>query len=176
MSTSRDEARSGRTLVLGVGNVLMGDDGLGPAVLARLLQEWRLPPEVSCLDGATGGLALLPEIEDAERVLLIDAIDVGAAPGSDVVLERGEFPRYCGPRLSPHEVGLTDVLALARLRGTLPRQAAAIGLQPGAISASPGLSEAVAARLPDLVGHVVERLVAWGHELRPETEMRRSPS
>jgi hydrogenase maturation protease len=167
MSTSRDEARAGRTLVLGVGNVLMGDDGLGPAALARLLQEWRLPPEVSCLDGATGGLALLPEIEDAERVLLIDAIDVGAAPGSDVVLERGEFPRYCGLRVSPHEVGLMDLLALAELRGSLPRQVAALGVQPGRVVPSPWLSDAVAGRLPDLVRRVVERLAEWGHEVRP---------
>lgn len=167
MSTSRDELRAGRTLVLGVGNVLMGDDGLGPAVLARLLQEWRLPPEVSCLDGGTGGLALLPEIEDAERVLLIDAIDVGAAPGSDVVLERGELPRYFGLRISPHEVGLMDLLALAELRGSLPRQVAALGVQPDRVAPSPGLSDAVAGRLPDLVRRVVERLAEWGHEVRP---------
>lgn len=167
MSTSRDEARAGRTLVLGVGNLLMGDDGLGPAALERLLQEWRLPPEVAWLDGGTGGLALLPEIEGAECILLIDAIDVGATPGSEVVLERGELPRSHGLRLSPHQVGLWDLLALAELRGRLPRQAVVLGLQPDAIMASQGLSDAVAARLPTLIGRIVERLGEWGHELRP---------
>lgn len=167
MSTSRDEVRTSRTLVLGVGNLLMGDDGLGPAALERLLMEWQLPPEVASLDGGTDGLALLPEIEGAECILLIDAIDVGAAPGSEVVLERGELPRHGGLRLSPHQVGLWDLLGLAELRGRLPRQAVALGLQPDAIVASPGLSDAVAARLPTLIGRIVERLGEWGHECRP---------
>jgi hydrogenase maturation protease len=167
MSTSSDRPGPGPTLVLGVGNPLMGDDGLGPAALARLLQEWSLPPEISWRDGGTGGLEILPEIEQAERVLVIDAIDVGAAPGADVVLERHELPRCCGLRISPHEVGLRDLLALAELRGRLPSQAAALGLQPGRIALPPGLSDEVEGRLPDLVRRVAERLAAWGHALSP---------
>lgn len=170
MSISAEGAGPGRTLVLGVGNPLMGDDGLGPAAVARLRQDWTLPPEILCLDGGTAGLALLPEIEDAGRVLVIDAIDVGMPAGTDVALERSELPRHCGLRISPHEVGLIDLLSLAQLRGRLPREAVALGLQPGVIAMSAGLSDAVAGRVPELVRRVAERLAAWGHEVRPQHE------
>lgn len=168
MSTRSDAPGPGCTLVLGVGNSLMGDDGLGPAALARLLRDWSLPPGISCLDGGTAGLALLPEIEDAGRVLVIDAIDIGAQPGADVALDRSVLPKYCGLRISPHEVGLRDLLALAQLRGRLPGQTVVLGLQPAAIALSAGLSEAVAGRLPHLVRRVAELLAEWGHEVRPE--------
>ena len=81
MSTSRD-ALTDRTVVIGLGNPLMGDDGLGLAALARLSEDWTVPPEVELVDGGTWGMNLLPLIEDAGRLILIDAINVGAAPGA----------------------------------------------------------------------------------------------
>ena len=157
-----------RTVVIGLGNPLMGDDGLGLAALARLREVWDMPADVELVDGGTWGMNLLPIIEDAERVLLIDAINIGAEPGTDIVIPRQRLPRYLATKISPHQVDLTDVLALAELRGTLPEQTTAVGLQPASVELSDELSDVVRRRLDDLVGRVVRLLASWGHACTPK--------
>lgn len=151
------------TVVIGLGNALMGDDGLGVAALARLRDDWVVPADVELVFGDTWGLTLLPVIEDAARVVLVDAIESGAAPGDRVRLERESLPRCFSTKLSPHQVDLREVLALAELRGRLPEQTVALGLQPGHIEWAHGLSEPVAARVEALVHDVVDLLASWGH-------------
>jgi hydrogenase maturation protease len=167
MSTSRSDAGTHHTVVIGLGNPLMGDDGLGLAALERLRATWELPADVELVDGGTWGLNLLPVIEDATHVLLLDAIDTGAAPGSDVLLLRDQLPRFLAAKISPHQVDLRDVLAVAELRGTLPEHTVAIGLQPARVELSDALSAVLSARLDELVQAVVRILAAWGHECRP---------
>ncbi len=152
------------TLVLGLGNPLMGDDGLGLRALARLRQEWAVEG-VELVDGGTWGMNLLPLIEDAGRVLLLDAIDVGAAPGTLVELERDQIPRLFARKLSPHEIDLREVLALAELRGTLP-ETVALGIQPRDVELGTELTPEVAAQVDGLLERVVARLRAAGHTCR----------
>jgi len=163
MSISRSDSTPGRTVVIGLGNPLMGDDGLGLTALARLRAEWNLPSDVELIDGGTCGMNLLPIIEDAERVLLIDAIEAGAAPGTEIVIARERLPRYLSTKLSSHQVDLRDVLALAELRGTLPQETAAVGLQPACVEMSDKLSDPLCGRINDLVTRVVGVLESWGH-------------
>jgi hydrogenase maturation protease len=141
----------------------MGDDGLGIAALARLRERWAVPPEVELLDGGTWGMNLLPVIEDAQRVLLIDAIHADLPAGAEVIIPRHRLPRYLATKISPHQVDLADVLALAELRGTLPERTVAIGLQPMKVELSDGLSDPLQNRLDDLVDLVVRQLAEWGH-------------
>jgi hydrogenase maturation protease len=154
-------------LVLGLGNPIMADDGLGLVALERLRRGWRLPPSVRLADGGTWGMNLLPLIEDAERVLLLDAIDAGRPPGTPVELEREELPRFLAHKLSPHQIDLREVLALAELRGTLPPHMVAIGLQPGRVEMACGLRPELERGLDELLRAVVERLDRWGCECRP---------
>lgn len=154
--------RPGRTLVLGLGNPLMGDDGLGVAALDRLAAGSLVPAEVGLLDGGTWGLPLLPAVEDADRLILLDAIEAGAAPGRLVILERDELPRFFAHKLSPHQIDLREVLALAELRGRLPRELVAIGLQPGRVTLRTGLSPEVESGLEAMLAAVVARLESWG--------------
>jgi hydrogenase maturation protease len=156
------------TVVIGLGNPLMGDDGLGLAALARLREGWDLPPEIELVDGGTWGMNLLPVIEDAEQVLLMDAVDAGAAPGTLHVIERAKLPRYLAAKLSPHQVDLRDVLALAELRGTLPADTVAIGLQPAMVELSNDISDLLRIRLDDMVEAVVRRLQEWGFVVTPK--------
>jgi hydrogenase maturation protease len=156
------------TVVIGLGNPLMGDDGLGLAALARLREGWDLPPEIELVDGGTWGMNLLPVIEDAEQVLLMDAVDAGAAPGTLHVIERAKLPRYLAAKLSPHQVDLRDVLALAELRGTLPADTVAIGLQPAMVELSNDISDLLRIRLDDMVEAVVRRLQEWGFAVTPK--------
>lgn len=157
----------GPTVVIGLGNPLMADDGLGLVALESLRNvSAGLSGEVELVDGGTWGLALLPAIESAARLLLLDAIERGAPAGTLHTLERDEIPRYLATRISPHEVSLQDVLALAELRGTLPRETVAIGLEPARVEMDCGLSASVASRVDDLLAAALRRLSDWGHVSR----------
>lgn len=160
MWISRSSPADGGTVVIGLGNPLMGDDGLGLAALAAL-RERGVEDDVELVDGGTWGLALLPEIESAARVLLLDAIDTGSAAGTLHILRRADLPRYLKTRVSPHEVDLHDVLALAELRGTLPAETVAIGLQPGRVDVGCELSDPVRDRLDELVTAALRQLAEW---------------
>jgi hydrogenase maturation protease len=156
------ELGRGEVVVVGLGNPLMADDGLGLVALERLRLEWRLPASVCLVDGGTWGMNLLPLVEDAERILFIDAIDLGRPPGDLIRLEGDELPRFFAQKLSPHQIDLREVLAVAELRGRLPRHLVAIGLQPGRLEMASGLSPELGARLDDLLRAVVDRLERWG--------------
>lgn len=151
------------TLVLGLGNPLMGDDGLGLAALARLKAEFEMPPEVSLVDGGTWGMNLLHLIEGAERLVLLDAINTGDMPGTVNFLEREDLPRFFSHKLSPHQIDLREVLGLAELRGHLPRQMVAIGIQPLQVEMGERVSLPVANAMESLVELAVAHLEAWGH-------------
>ncbi|MFI5209406.1 MAG: HyaD/HybD family hydrogenase maturation endopeptidase [Gemmatimonadales bacterium] len=152
------------TVVLGLGNPLMGDDGLGLAVLGRLREEWDLPDAVELVDGGTWGMTLLPMIEDADRLVLIDAIRTGAQAGTVVVIEREHLPRYLAHKLSPHQIDLKEVLALAELRGNLPAETVAIGAEPGEVVLSTALTAPLEDAVDPVLLAVVARLARWGHD------------
>jgi len=151
-----------RTVVLGLGNLLMADDGVGLIALARLEEEWFVPRDVELVDGGTWGMNLLPVIEKADRVIFLDAIDLGDPPGTLIRLEDEEIPRFLGVKLSPHQIDLREVLALAELRGTLPGELVALGIQPARVELSTTLSPVVEARLDQLVHMAAETLMNWG--------------
>jgi hydrogenase maturation protease len=159
-----NEAPVPEAVVIGVGNPLMGDDGLGIAVLTELQEHWSFEPHLNLLDGGTWGLNLLPHVESARRLLIIDAIDTGAEPGSVIALERDEIPRFLARKLSPHQIDVKEVLALAELRGTLPDEIVALGVQPESVEMRIALSPAVASRLQAVVEAVVKLLGEWGYE------------
>ena len=152
-----------RTVVIGLGNPLMGDDGVGLAALTRLRDDWQLDG-VELVDGATWGLSLLPVIEDAERLVLVDAIAAHGVPGDIIELSRERLPIYLSRKLSPHQVDLKDALALAEWRGRLPTDVVAIGVQPGVVELGTELSDVVAPQLGRLVHTIVEQLERWGHD------------
>jgi len=157
------EIGPGETLVIGLGNPIMADDGLGIAALERLREGWTLPESVRLVDGGTWGMNLLPLIEEASELLLLDAIDSGKPVGELVVLEREEVPRFFGLKLSPHQIDLREVLALAELRGGLPAKLVAMGLQPARVEMFSGLSPGVESAMDGLLAAVMERLERWGH-------------
>jgi hydrogenase maturation protease len=153
--------------VIGLGNPLMADDGLGVLASYRLTDEWELPPDVHVVDGGTWGMNLLPLIEDAERLLLIDAIDKGMPPGTQVMLARDEVPRALAQKLSPHQIDLREVIALAELRGTLPEYMVAVGLQPERVELDLDLSPSVERGVDALLVTAVQQLRIWGHACEP---------
>ncbi len=161
-----------RTLVIGLGNPLMGDDGVGVAALELLRDEWDLPQDVELVDGGTWGMNLLPLVESARHLILIDAIRSGTTPGTLTVLERRELPRYFSHKLSAHQIDLREVLGLAELRGVLPVDLVAVGIEPERVEMEMSLSPRVSAGLAMMVDLVVEKLEWAGHRCRRRMSVR----
>jgi hydrogenase maturation protease len=143
-------------LVLGVGNLLLGDEGVGVHAVRALARDHAFPPEVELLDGGTAGMELLEPIRQARHLVVIDAVDAGVEPGTVVRLSGNDVPIFFGRRhLSPHQVGLSDVLAVARLAGRAPASVTVLGVQPASLSPTVDLTPRVAAALPRLLRAVV---------------------
>jgi len=157
--------RACELLILGLGNVLCGDDGVGCAVVAELGRTYRAVEGVEVLDGGTLGLSLLPHLTAARRAILVDAVSAAAAPGTLVRLSGGEVPPAVWGRLSPHQVGVADLLQGAQLLGECPSTLVLLGLVPATIELGIGLSPQVRASLPRLLGAVVAEAKALGFSL-----------
>lgn len=132
--------------VLGIGNPLMGDDGVGIALLEELM-SLDPEPDIEYVDGGTIGLSLLPIVLDAGSLLVLDAV-AGATPGTIVHLSGDQLPRLLRMKLSPHQVGLLDVLASARLLGSEPTRITVVGIAPKFVDLRLGLSPEVQAAVP----------------------------
>lgn len=153
-----------RTLVLGLGNILLRDEGVGVRVVEQLRARYDFPPEIQVLDGGTLALDLLPCVEEADRLLMIDALQMDAEPGTIARLEGDEVPAFLGVKLSPHQIGLSDLLAVARLRGRCPAELVLWGVQPEAMSVGVELSATVAAQVDTLVERALDEIRRWGSE------------
>lgn len=151
--------------VLGAGNPIMGDDGVGLELLAQV-QQLRPDRSISYIDGGTGGMELLPVVQEATCLLILDAV-AGQEPGRVMRLSGDQVPRLLSTKLSPHQVGLLDVFAAARMLGTEPSEVEVVGVVPDSIDLRLGLSEPVTAALPAALAAAVAVLDRWlGQELQ----------
>ena len=157
-------------LVLGLGNVLLGDDGLGPATVARIERDYRTPTGVRLEDGGTLGLSLLGLIADSDHVVLVDAVRTDDPPGTLVRLDGADVMDAVRDRLSPHQVGVADLLDAARLIDCYPATVTLLGLVPDAIALAVVRSKAVGERLDELVAAIVLEVEGLGYEMVRETE------
>jgi len=138
----------------------MGDDGAGLALLTSV-RVARPDAGVEYVDGGTGGLELLPVVQDASRLLVLDAV-AGGAPGTVVRLDGDQLPRLLSAKLSPHQVGLLDVLAAARMLGREPAQVCVVGIVPESVDVRVGLSDTVTAAVPEATDLACGVLDEWG--------------
>lgn len=155
-------------LVLGIGNVLWADEGFGVRAVEALHAGWVFAPEVRLMDGGTLGLGLFDDVARASHVLVFDAVDCGLPGGTLKVLRGAEVPAWGAQRLSPHQNGFNDVLALAQIGGRAPEHLTAIGVQPVTLDDFGGsLRPEVKARLPEAVALAVQELRRWGFAATP---------
>lgn len=154
-------------MVLGVGNVLMKDDGAGVWIVRSLAERYRFPSEVRLVEGGVGGIGLLPILAGAEAALIVDAVDRGESPGTLFRMEAGDLPSGNGARLSAHEIGIVELLNTARLLGCCPRTRI-IGIQPSDCrSAGEALTPPVRRAIPRAREAVVAELCAMGIVAEP---------
>jgi len=157
--------RAFKTLVLGVGNKLMSDEGIGVHTIERLASKYKLPEEVQVLDGGTLGMDLLYYLEGVENLLIVDAAETGKEAGTMVRLEGDEVPAFMSIKISPHQMGVPDMLAAAKMMDIYPKRLVFWGIQPDEITLSLDLSPVLASKVDSLIENLVDELHGWGYEL-----------
>ncbi len=157
-------------LILGLGNVLLGDDGLGAAAVVELKHNYEIAPGVRVEDGGTLGLALLGLFVESRHVILVDAIRANAQPGTLVRIDGDEVAPAVRERLSPHQVGVADLLDAARLIDSFPASVTLLGLVPERMDLSIERSDPVNEGLDGLVEAIVREARGLGYELSPKSD------
>ncbi len=166
--TSSDDRRG--LLVLGLGNLLCGDDGLGVAAVELLRRRWSVADNVRLLDGGTLGLSLLSCFRDGDDAILVDAIRFDRPAGSLVRLAGDEVAPAVRTRLSVHQIGVADLLDALRWLDAVPRRLILLGLVPKSLEFATRRSAAVERRLPGLVEAVAAEARAMGYALDPRSD------
>lgn len=151
-----------KAVVLGVGNTILADEGVGVRVIEAFERDYAVPDGVAVIDGGTAGMELLEPLSRLDFLLVVDAIAAGKAPGELVKLVGTEVPVFFRRNLSPHGIGLSDVLAALEFTGDSPKETVVIGVQPESMELSTELTPVVAACVPELVVQVVDELSARG--------------
>ncbi len=152
-----------KTLVLGIGNTLLRDEGAGIHAMRQLAEQAAGRADIEFVDGGTLSFSLAGVIEDADQLIVIDAAQLEDTPGATMVFEGEQMDAFVGSRRkrSVHEVGLIDLLMIARLADHLPARRALIGIQPQEIDWGEHPSPAVAAALPQVCAQALQLIEAW---------------
>ena len=153
-------------LVLGIGNMLIGDEGVGCLAVEELNRRYTLPPSVECVDGGTAGFELLNILDSKEHVILIDALRDDRPPGTVIMVEGEQVPRAFHARTTPHQLGICDVLAAAQLTDIMPKHLTLYGNEPKQLDVGIGLSPEVEAGMEKTIRAVVDQLRHLGYEVK----------
>lgn len=153
-----------RILILGIGNILWADEGFGVRVLEEMQQRFRFSGPVTLLDGGTQGLYLVDQVRSADVLVVFDAVDYGLPPGTLKRVEGSEVPRLMGAKkMSLHQTGFQEVLALAELMGDHPEHLLLIGVQPVELEDFGGsLRGPVKVQIPSAIELALEYLSGFG--------------
>ncbi|MDG4595715.1 MAG: HyaD/HybD family hydrogenase maturation endopeptidase [Candidatus Contendobacter sp.] len=157
-----------RIVVLGLGNILLRDEGVGVRVVEALVERYTLPAEVEVVDGGTAGMDLLNVLAGCDHLLICDAARTGAPPASLVKLAAAEVPALFLTRFSPHQLGLADVLATLVLTEEAPGSITLIGIVPADLELGIELSPEVAAMVGQAVECLATELRGLGCQLAPQ--------
>ena len=154
-------------LVLGIGNVLLSDEGVGVRAVNELARRYCISKEVELLDGGTAGIELLRHIAGRRQLIIIDAMRAGHPPGTVLRMEGSAVPAAFRTRISPHQLGLSDLLAAALLTGELPPKLVLFGVEPASLEPGLDLSPAVEANLDKLLTAMCAELREAGCTIEP---------
>ena len=157
-------------VVIGLGNVLLSDEGLGVRAVERLQQRYLLPETVEVIDGGTSAMDLLNPLSSNDNVIIADSVKTGAAPCTLVRLADDEVPKFFQTKISPHQIGLSDLLALLTVQGQAPQKITIIGMVPHSLETRIGLTGGVEAKLDEMVELLVEELRLLGIAVKPRQD------
>ena len=162
-----DQLKSNPIVVLGVGNILLTDEGFGVHVVNQLREDYVFNPPITILDGGTMGMELLTYMRGMTKLLLVDAINGGDAPGTVYEFPHEEMNSYFTEAISVHEVGMQDILRIRALQEDPLEDAVVIGVEPESLELGLTLSEATQAALEDVKARVLAVLSDWNVTVTP---------
>ena len=154
-------------LVLGIGNVLLTDEGIGVRALNELERRYTFPENVELLDGGTAGIELLRHIRNRDYLIIIDAMKFNQEPGTVTRVEGNDVPAAFRTRISPHQLGLSDLLAAAMLTDELPPNLVLFGVEPENLDIGLNLTDTVEASVEKLTGAIIDELRSIGCSIVP---------
>jgi len=160
-------------LILGLGNLLLRDEGVGVHAVQALGERYQLPDEVEIVDGGTSGMELLDALCGRDHVIVCDAIRSDAQPGSVQRIDGDRLAGFFATRISPHQLGLSEVLANLELLGERPKRLTIIGVVPEALGLGTELSAAGRRGMEQSIDFILEDLAALG--VRPTREPLTAP-
>jgi hydrogenase maturation protease len=160
-----------RTTVLGIGNLLLKDDGIGVHAVEALWERHSFPEDVRLVDGGTKGLDLLPIIEDSDSLLIIDAVDFKSEPGTIRVIEGEDVKAFLDLKFSVHQIGIPDLLFAAAFSDKIPKKMCLVGIQPDIIEAGLEPSRKLSEKLQPLLDIVVGKLKSWDIRVKEKTDV-----
>ncbi len=166
------ESDNGRILVIGMGNVLMQDEGIGVRAVEELEQRYHIPDGVEVIDGGTTGMELFEPMRGAKSLIIADAVNTAAPHGTLVRIANEQIPAFFQTKLSNHQLGVSDLLALLALKGETPQQVTIVGMVPHSLENRLGLTPEAEAGLEGMVRMLVEELASLGVEVQPRSEKR----
>ncbi len=149
-------------LILGIGNILLSDEGVGCRTVEELERRYQFPETVRLLDGGTAGMELIGAIAEADHLILIDALVAGRPPGTVVRVEGADVPATFQSRISPHQLGISDVQASAIVTDDLPGSMVLFGIEPESMATGLELSAIVRAGMEKIIKAVVAELTTLG--------------
>ena len=147
--------------LIGLGNILMRDEGIGVHVVNRFRERYSVPDSVEIVDGGTCGLDLMPVIEGRRKVLIVDAVNFEREPGYIGELVNDEIPARFSTKASLHHLGLMDVLSIVRLADAMPEEICIIGIQPKTMELGLDMTELMLDKIDVLVEKIVLKLREW---------------
>jgi hydrogenase maturation protease len=153
-------------LVLGLGNILLQDEGVGVRVVQQLRHDYICQAEVEIMDGGTAGMALYEHIIGRSHLVVIDAVRSGNPPGTILMLENEEVPVFLNNRISPHQLALSDILAVLQIAGERLPEVILLGIEPARLETGVGLSATVSSQLDTLLQITTETLQEIGYPLQ----------
>ena len=156
--------------ILGIGNLIVGDEGFGVHVIHYLEEHYEFPDNVIVIDGGTAGIYMSPFLEECDPVLVIDVVDIDAEPGSihfysNEDLKAGKI----STRMSPHQLGLLEIMEICKLRDAAPETVEFYCVVPKTLETSTELSDVVAPRVEEISAIVLKRLAEIGVEVTRRT-------
>ncbi len=159
---NKDQARNKKQIkILGIGNTLFSDEGVGVLLLDYLYDAFPGADNIDIVDGGTEGIRLLHHVEETDYLIMLDAINADAEPGTIIVLKNDEVPKFFGQKMSVHQMGVQDLVHNAYLRGTIPEEMCLIGVQPQLVEIGFELTEPVQKSIPKLVEIIIKQVEEW---------------
>ena len=155
-------------LVLGIGNLLLQDEGAGVRAVEEFERRYAIPVGVELLDGGTSGIELLQYIQGKDCLILIDVVKSGNPPGTLIRLEGQNVPALFQKKISPHQLGLSDLLATAQLIDRMPKRVVLFGIEPKSIETGLEMSEEVGGTIGRLADMVALELASLGLNVTPK--------